>query len=66
MGTTESAWLKESCKDSNKEISSNNSLGLEIFWGLFLIEVIASPKVPLFWQEIQDTTSSSCRRCLFA
>ncbi|CAK8568521.1 unnamed protein product [Lathyrus sativus] len=42
MGTTESAWLKESCKDSNKEISSNNSLGLESFWGLFLIAVIAS------------------------
>lgn len=43
MKTIENAWLKKtSCLDSNTEISSNNSLGLESFWGLFLIAGIAS------------------------
>ncbi|CAK8568520.1 unnamed protein product [Lathyrus sativus] len=43
MKTIESAWFKESsCQDSNTEISSHNSLGLESFWGLFLIAGIAS------------------------
>ncbi|WJX35443.1 hypothetical protein P8452_23433 [Trifolium repens] len=43
MRTIENAWLKEpSCLDSNTKISSNNHLGLESFWGLFLIAGIAS------------------------
>ncbi|XP_058781055.1 glutamate receptor 2.7-like [Vicia villosa] len=43
MKTIENAWFKESsCQDSNTEISTNNSLGLESFWGLFLIAGIAS------------------------
>ncbi|KAK7283151.1 hypothetical protein RIF29_12472 [Crotalaria pallida] len=37
MRRIEGAWLKESnCQDSNTKVSSN-SLGLESFWGLFLI-----------------------------
>ncbi|CAJ2643707.1 unnamed protein product [Trifolium pratense] len=43
MRTIEKAWFKEAiCLDSNTEISSNNNLGLESFWGLFLIAGIAS------------------------
>jgi ionotropic glutamate receptor len=43
MRTIENAWFKEpSCLLSNSEISSNNNLGLESFWGLFLIAGIAS------------------------
>jgi ionotropic glutamate receptor len=43
MRTIENAWFKEpSCLLSNSEMSSNNNLGLESFWGLFLIAGIAS------------------------
>ncbi|WJX41656.1 hypothetical protein P8452_28977 [Trifolium repens] len=43
MKTIENAWFKEAiCLDSSTEISSNNNLGLESFWGLFLIAWIAS------------------------
>ncbi|WJX76420.1 hypothetical protein P8452_59840 [Trifolium repens] len=43
MRTIEDAWFKEpSCLVSNSEVSSNNNLGLESFWGLFLIAGIAS------------------------
>ncbi|GAU26658.1 hypothetical protein TSUD_314350 [Trifolium subterraneum] len=43
MKTIENAWFKDAvCLDSNTEISSNNNLGLESFWGLFLIAGIAS------------------------
>lgn len=43
MKTIEHAWFKESsCQDSNTKISTNNSLGFESFWGLFLIAGIAS------------------------
>ncbi|KAJ1380976.1 Solute-binding protein family 3/N-terminal domain of MltF [Sesbania bispinosa] len=42
MRAIENAWFKESsCVESNTEISSN-SLGLESFWGLFLVAGIAS------------------------
>lgn len=42
MRRIEDAWLKESsCQESNAEVSSN-SLGLESFWGLFLIAGTAS------------------------
>ncbi|CAL5204934.1 unnamed protein product [Lathyrus oleraceus] len=43
MKTIENAWFKESsCQDSNTKFSSDNNLGLESFWGLFLIAWIAS------------------------
>ncbi|CAJ2643708.1 unnamed protein product [Trifolium pratense] len=43
MRTIENAWFKEpSCLLSSSEISSYNNLGLESFWGLFLIAGIAS------------------------
>ncbi|KAK7351327.1 hypothetical protein VNO77_10694 [Canavalia gladiata] len=43
MKTIENAWFKESiCNSSSAEISSKNSLGLESFWGLFLLAGIAS------------------------
>ncbi|KAJ1382505.1 Solute-binding protein family 3/N-terminal domain of MltF [Sesbania bispinosa] len=42
MRAIENAWFKESnCVESNSEISSK-SLGLESFWGLFLVAGIAS------------------------
>ncbi|XP_012571548.2 glutamate receptor 2.7-like isoform X1 [Cicer arietinum] len=43
MKSIENLWFKNnSCLDSNAEISSNNSLGLESFWGLFLIAGLSS------------------------
>ncbi|XP_061374921.1 glutamate receptor 2.7-like isoform X2 [Gastrolobium bilobum] len=43
MRTIENAWFKDiSCQEYSTEISSNNSLGLESFWGLFLIAGTAS------------------------
>ncbi|GAU26660.1 hypothetical protein TSUD_314370 [Trifolium subterraneum] len=39
----ENTWFREpSCLNSNTEIFLNNNLGLESFWGLFLIAGIAS------------------------
>ncbi|XP_057432782.1 glutamate receptor 2.7-like [Lotus japonicus] len=43
MKTIDNAWFKKStCLDSTTEISSVYSLGLESFWGLFLVAGIAS------------------------
>ncbi|KAK7351329.1 hypothetical protein VNO77_10697 [Canavalia gladiata] len=43
MRTIENAWFRESnCMQSGTGISSTSSLGLESFWGLFLIAGIAS------------------------
>lgn len=43
MRAIEKEWFNEtSCLESNTEVSSNSSLGLESFWGLFLIAGIAS------------------------
>lgn len=43
MRKLENAWFKEvSCQDSYANISFSNSLGLESFWGLFLIAGVAS------------------------
>ncbi|XP_057458927.1 glutamate receptor 2.9-like [Lotus japonicus] len=43
MKTIENAWFKKStCLDSTTDISSVYSLGLESFWGLFLVVGIAS------------------------
>jgi ionotropic glutamate receptor len=43
MKTIEKTWFKEAiCLDSNTKISSNNNLGLESFWGLFLIAGVSS------------------------
>ncbi|KAF7830387.1 glutamate receptor 2.7-like [Senna tora] len=43
MKTIENAWLKtNSCPESSTSSVSSNSLGLESFWGLFLITGVAS------------------------
>jgi ionotropic glutamate receptor len=50
MKKIENAWFNEpSCPDSNTKISSNKNLGLESFWGLFLIAGIASILALLFF-----------------
>ncbi|KAM3379397.1 glutamate receptor 2.8 [Capsicum galapagoense] len=42
MGQIERAWFGEStCSDSSRSLSSN-SLGLDSFWGLFVIAVVAA------------------------
>ncbi|XP_045802113.1 glutamate receptor 2.7-like isoform X2 [Trifolium pratense] len=50
MKTIENIWFNEpTCPDSNTKVSSNNNLGLESFWGLFLIAGIASIIALLFF-----------------
>lgn len=74
MKVIENAWFgRNNCPDSNTSVSSN-SLGLESFWGLFLIVGVASALALIvfvarflhqnkqIWSQHYDTNSSKWRR----